>query len=151
MIISIITHCYYSCFSGILSSFSPDAIVCQCGSDSLSGDPLGGFNLTPAAILHCVDRVLSANVPALFLGGGGYVNRSAAILWTRITARVCGRDVPEEGVPDEDPFFPEYGPSFDFEVARGNRRDCNSAEDVQKLLAIAKGTSTAPIIIFSLL
>ncbi len=38
----------------MVSWFRPDAVVCQCGSDGLSGDPLGGFNLTPGSLVQCV-------------------------------------------------------------------------------------------------
>ena len=30
----------------VLETYEPSAVVLQCGADSLTGDPLGGFNLT---------------------------------------------------------------------------------------------------------
>ena len=47
-------------------------MVVQCGADCLSNDPLGGFNLSPIGIGNCVKKILSKNIPTLFLGGGGY-------------------------------------------------------------------------------
>ena len=39
----------------MVSRFQPDAFVIQCGADCLTGDPLGGFNLTPEGMAQCVD------------------------------------------------------------------------------------------------
>lgn len=52
------------------SSYDPKCIVVQCGADSLVGDPLGGFNLTPKALAECVKNVMKWEKPTLFLGGG---------------------------------------------------------------------------------
>lgn len=71
---------YYYWFQVICVSFSilynlcevylPSAVVCQCGADAISGDPLGGANLTPEVYSACVRHVLNLNKPTLFLGGG---------------------------------------------------------------------------------
>lgn len=53
--------------------FMPDAVVCQCGADALSQDPLGGANLTLEAYTKCVTHVANLSKPTLFLGGGEYV------------------------------------------------------------------------------
>ena len=50
--------------------YYPDAIVCQCGADAMSGDPLGGANVTPEAFKSAVRHILNLNKPTLFLGGG---------------------------------------------------------------------------------
>ena len=50
--------------------FSPLAVVCQCGADGLSGDPMDSFNLTPKALGHCLQFVLQWKLPTLVLGGG---------------------------------------------------------------------------------
>merc|ERR1712183_196353 len=51
-------HVFCSLFPSIISSFMPDCIVLQCGADCLTGDTMGGFNLTPDSITACVDDVL---------------------------------------------------------------------------------------------
>ena len=85
-----------------MERFAPDAIVLQCGADSLCGDKLGCFNLTlnghavsspfPSSLTicylgptdrefasqACVDYVRSFNVPTLVLGGGGYTIRNVS-------------------------------------------------------------------------
>lgn len=52
------------------SSYNPRCIVVQCGADSLIGDPIGGFNLTPKSLAECVKTVMKWDKPTLFLGGG---------------------------------------------------------------------------------
>lgn len=111
-------------FDATIASYQPSVIVLQwyalaahlmhsfltggaSGADSLAGDPLGGFNLSSAGLLACVDRVLRLRLPTLVLGGGGcavatltharyslsrrrYVPANAARLWTAITAMAIG-------------------------------------------------------------
>lgn len=54
----------------IVEKYQPDACVVQCGADSIVGDPLGGTNLVPEDLAICIERVLSWNLPTLFVGGG---------------------------------------------------------------------------------
>lgn len=58
--------------------FRPEAIVLQCGADSLTGDRLGTFNLTTFGHSSCVDFVKSFKIPLMLLGGGGYIVRNVA-------------------------------------------------------------------------
>lgn len=62
--------CIFRVWEKILLHFEFDAVVVQCGADGLSGDPLGGFNLTQEAYGHCLRKVLAAFKPTLVLGGG---------------------------------------------------------------------------------
>ena len=78
---------FTSVLSRATSLYRPDAVVCQCGADCLSGDPLGGFNLSSRGLADCVSLVLELDKPTVLLGGGGYNKTSAAIAWTAITAR----------------------------------------------------------------
>ena len=52
-------------FDKILEVFRPDVIVLQCGADSLSGDKLGGLNLTMHGHARCVQHVRSKHVPLM--------------------------------------------------------------------------------------
>ena len=56
--------------SVILNKYQPDACVVQCGADSIVSDPLGGTNLLPEDLAICVERILSWDLPTIFLGGG---------------------------------------------------------------------------------
>lgn len=64
-----------------MEHYSPEAIVMQCGADSLSGDRLGCFNLSLKGHADCVQYVKSFNVPLLVLGGGGYTLRNVPRCW----------------------------------------------------------------------
>lgn len=55
----------------VMETFSPGAIVLQCGADSLSGDRLGCFNLSLKGHADAVAFVKGFDVPVLVLGGGG--------------------------------------------------------------------------------
>lgn len=54
----------------MIEKYEPDVCVVQCGADSITGDPLGGANLLPEDIGFCVEKILSWNLPTMFLGGG---------------------------------------------------------------------------------
>ena len=127
------TEIFAALLPTIMASFSPDCVVLQCGADSLVGDPLGGFNLTPAAICDCVKRVMSYQLPTLILGGGGYNPANTARLWTQITATILGADL-DDDIPDEDHFFTKYGPDFQLSITPGCVRNKNKQEDVDQLI-----------------
>ena len=45
----------------------------QCGADSLTGDKLGGFNLTLSSYGYCLRKILNWKRPTLVLGGGNII------------------------------------------------------------------------------
>lgn len=53
----------------IMNTYKPEAIVLQCGSDSLSGDRLGCFNLSVRGHGEAVNFCKSLGVPLMLLGG----------------------------------------------------------------------------------
>jgi histone deacetylase 1/2 len=65
----------------VMQFYGPEAIVLQCGGDSLSGDRLGCFNLSMDGHANCVRYVKSYGVPVIVLGGGGYTMRNVARTW----------------------------------------------------------------------
>lgn len=65
----------------VMTYYGPEAIVLQCGGDSLSGDRLGCFNLSMDGHANCVRYVKSFGVPVIILGGGGYTMRNVARTW----------------------------------------------------------------------
>lgn len=89
---------YTSIFSFALrtvcSTFRPEAIVLQCGADSLAGDRLGTFNLSSWGHGECVRLVRETGLPVLAVGGGGYTIRSVAKLWAYETSILCGAPLP---------------------------------------------------------
>jgi histone deacetylase 1/2 len=82
----------------------------QCGSDSLSGDRLGCFNLSIRGHGNCVKYVKSFNLPLMILGGGGYTLRNVPRCWTYETGICLGLELEDE-IPNNDYsnyFFPDY-------------------------------------------
>lgn len=74
----------------IIEFYQPGAIVLQCGSDSLSGDRIGPFNLSMRGHASCVQFVKSFNLPLLLLGGGGYTVKSVSRTWAYETGLAAG-------------------------------------------------------------
>lgn len=75
----------------VMEYYRPEAIVLQCGGDSLSGDRLGCFNLSMQGHANCVNFVKSFNLPVLVLGGGGYTMRNVARTWAFETGMLVGQ------------------------------------------------------------
>ncbi len=74
----------------------------------------------------------------MFLGGGGYNLTNAARCWTFLTGVILGVKLPED-IPDCDPFFEKYGPSFELAVTPGRRKNTNTKEELDDLLEEAFG------------
>ena len=110
----------------------------QCGADCIAGDPIGGFNVTPAGLSACVGLVLDRDLPTLLLGGGGYCLANTARTWAAITAGVLCARLPED-VPAEDKFFPMYGPGYEMAVSAGCVRNMNLPYKVEETLKAALG------------
>lgn len=83
----------------LLSRHGADAVVLQCGADSVAEDPLSGLLATNGAYLRTLRHVMSVAPRLLVLGGGGYNPYSVARLWTAIWGTLAGRDVPERLPP----------------------------------------------------
>jgi histone deacetylase 1/2 len=96
-----------------MESYDPGAIVLQCGTDSLSGDKIGPFNLSmrgksevynyfgtqnehpSVGHAECVNFVKSFNRPLLLLGGGGYTMRNVSRAWAYETGLAAGVELRE--------------------------------------------------------
>lgn len=80
----------------VMEYYRPEAVVLQCGGDSLSGDRLGCFNLSMQGHANCVNFVKSFNLPVLVLGGGGYTMRNVARTWAYETGLLVGQTMGPE-------------------------------------------------------
>ena len=109
----------------ILEVFRPSAIVLQCGADSLSGDKLGGLNLTMHGHAHCVQYVRSKNIPLMLLGGGGYTVKNIARAWTYETACALGIENDIDLNLPWNEYFEWFGPCYRLEVLESNLEDYN--------------------------
>ncbi|KAF7477214.1 hypothetical protein GHT09_011713 [Marmota monax] len=111
--------------------FQPSAVVLQCGSDFLSGDRLGCFNLTIKGHAKCVEFVKSFNLPMLMLGGGGYTIRNVAQCWTYETAVAVDTEISNE-LPYND-YFEYFGPDFKLHISSFNMTNQNMNEYLEKI------------------
>lgn len=80
----------------VMTYYGPEAIVLQCGGDSLSGDRLGCFNLSMDGHANCVRYVKSFGVPVIVLGGGGYTMRNVARTWAYETGTLVGEQMSKQ-------------------------------------------------------
>lgn len=107
----------------IMEKFQPEAIVLQCGADSLSGDRLGCFNLSLKGHGDCVSYVKSFGIPTLVLGGGGYTMRNVSRCWAYETSLLVGVDIADE-LPYND-YFEYYGPDYRLHITPSNMENLN--------------------------
>jgi histone deacetylase 1/2 len=77
----------------VMEYYKPEAVVLQCGSDSLSGDRLGCFNLSMRGHANCVNFVKKFGLPTLILGGGGYTMRNVSRTWAYETGQLIGQEM----------------------------------------------------------
>ncbi|GFQ08183.1 histone deacetylase 6 [Phtheirospermum japonicum] len=113
----------------VMQVYQPEAVVLQCGADSLSGDRLGMFNLSVKGHADCVRFLRSFNVPLMVLGGGGYTLRNVARCWCYETA------VPVDVEPDNklpyNEYFEYYGPDYTLHVEPSNMENLNKSKDLE--------------------
>lgn len=120
------TTIFRGVISKIMEHFAPGAVVLQCGTDSLSGDRLGCFNLSVKGHADCVAYVKSFNVPTLVLGGGGYTLRNVARCWCYETSVLVGVEVPD-AMPYND-YFEYYGPEYRLHMPVSNMENLNTPQ-----------------------
>ncbi|KAL7945230.1 hypothetical protein V8C42DRAFT_324967 [Trichoderma barbatum] len=117
----------------VMKYFQPEAVVLQCGGDSLSGDRLGAFNLSMDGHANCVNFVKSFNLPTLVLGGGGYTMRNVARTWAFETGVLVGQEM-DRALPYNE-YYEYYAPDFELNVRSSNMENSNSREYLEKITA----------------
>jgi acetoin utilization protein AcuC len=78
-----------------VAEFRPDALIVQCGADSLAEDPLSRLSLSNRAYLDALRALQPLSPRLLVLGGGGYNPWSVGRLWTAIWGVLSGQDLPD--------------------------------------------------------
>uniref|UniRef100_J3L1E9 Histone deacetylase n=1 Tax=Oryza brachyantha TaxID=4533 RepID=J3L1E9_ORYBR len=121
----------------VMEVFQPEAVVLQCGADSLAGDRLGDLSLTLHGHARCVSFIRSFNLPLLLggggFGGGGYTINHVASCWCNETAVAIGKDIPND--------IPEHGTDRFYENQRyqlhytmsTSRKNCNTARSIDEM------------------
>ncbi|KAL8955840.1 MAG: hypothetical protein Q9193_006446 [Seirophora villosa] len=126
---------YKAIFEPIIKSvmeyYRPEAIVLQCGGDSLSGDRLGCFNLSMRGHANCVSFVKSFNLPVLVLGGGGYTMRNVSRTWAYETGLLVNQPMNNE-LPFND-YYEYYAPDYELDVKPSNMDNANTQEYLEKI------------------
>lgn len=117
----------------VIDKIQPQVIVAQFGADGLVSDPMNSFNLTPKSLIKSFQLLKATSIPLIALGGGGYNVPNTARCWTLLTSSAVGIDV-ENDIPDSDPFFLTYGPSYELNIDPGFRKDENSSLELHGLL-----------------
>ncbi|OAQ97601.1 hypothetical protein LLEC1_05933 [Akanthomyces lecanii] len=117
----------------VMKYYQPEAVVLQCGGDSLSGDRLGCFNLSMDGHANCVSYVKSFGLPTLVLGGGGYTMRNVARTWAYETGVLVGQDM-NRTLPYNE-YYEYYAPDFELNVRSSNMENSNSREYLEKITA----------------
>ncbi|XP_067378807.1 histone deacetylase 8 isoform X2 [Channa argus] len=96
---------YYQIFTSVMqevrAQFNPEAVVMQLGADTMAGDPMCSFNMTPVGVGKCLQHVLQWQLPTLLLGGGGYNLANTARCWTYLTSVLLGKTLSSE-IPDHE-------------------------------------------------
>ncbi|KAE8360034.1 hypothetical protein BDV27DRAFT_46397 [Aspergillus caelatus] len=141
---------YKSIFEPVIKSvmewYRPEAVVLQCGGDSLSGDRLGCFNLSMRGHANCVNFIKSFNLPTLILGGGGYTMRNVARTWAFETGILVGDPLGSD-LPYND-YYEYFAPDYELDVRPSNMDNANTKEYLDKIRAQVvenlKRTSFAP-------
>ena len=127
---------FLTLFNDIMSKFQPEVIVCQCGADGLTGDPMGAFNLTSNGMVSCVEEICSKHLPVMILGGGGYNVPNTARCWTEIVAGILGKHLNED-IPEHD-YLDKYGPGYSLSISPSNRKNENSEDYINDLIKLIK-------------
>ncbi|EOQ99633.1 hypothetical protein E3P92_00613 [Wallemia ichthyophaga] len=117
----------------VMSWYKPSAVVLQSGSDSLSGDKLGCFNLSMRGHANCVSFVKKFNLPLLLLGGGGYTIRNVSRAWAYETGIAVGQELsPHLPITEYHDYF---APSHTLDVPASNMEDLNTKQYLFNLKA----------------
>ncbi|KAH0534131.1 histone deacetylase [Glutinoglossum americanum] len=126
---------YKNIFEPVIDSvmewYKPEAVVLQCGGDSLSGDRLGCFNLSMQGHANCVSFVKKFNLPTLVLGGGGYTMRNVSRTWAYETSVLVGQKIGPE-LPYND-YYEYFGPDYELNVRPSNMENANNKEYLDKI------------------
>ncbi len=83
-----------------VAAFAPEALILQCGADSLAEDPMSKLALSNQAYWGAIRRLSHLAPRLLVLGGGGYNPWAVARCWSGIWATLDNRAIPER-LPQE--------------------------------------------------
>ncbi|CAL9131277.1 unnamed protein product [Musa textilis] len=115
----------------VMEIYQPDAVVLQCGADSLAGDRLGSFNLSVKGHADCLRYLRSFNVPMMVLGGGGYTMCNVARCWCYETAVAVGVE-PDNKLPYND-YYEYFGPDYNLHFQPRRMENKNFPKELENI------------------
>lgn len=113
----------------IINRFRPEAIMMQCGADSLCGDRLGMFNLSIHGHGEAVKFIKSKGIPLTLIGGGGYSLRNVARCWTYETSVACGVEI-DNKIPKNE-YSTYYHPLDQVNTPVSNQENLNTRSEIE--------------------
>ncbi|CDI77701.1 histone deacetylase, putative [Eimeria acervulina] len=117
----------------IMDIYRPEAVVLQCGADSVAGDRLGCFNLSLDGHSEAVRYFCKAGVPAIFLGGGGYTLGNVPRCWAKETGYILGVDL-DPKIPDSCMYRGYYGPNYELKIRTTNMENRNEEKYIDSIV-----------------
>lgn len=121
-------HIFVPIVEAIFENFKPQAVVLQCGSDSISGDKLGCFNLSIKGHGFAVQHIKSKGLPVLMLGGGGYTLRNVPRCWAYETSVALGVELDNE-IPDNE-YINYFHPEKKLHTPLSNMENMNKPDEL---------------------
>ncbi|CAK4148249.1 unnamed protein product [Aphanomyces euteiches] len=124
-------YIFRSVMSKVMEHFQPGAIVLQSGTDSVSGDRLGSFNLSAKGHAQAAAFMRTFNLPILVVGGGGYTLRNAARAWCYETSVLLDVEIPD-AMPYND-YFEYFGPEYRLHMPVSNMENFNTPSYLENI------------------
>ncbi|XP_010319010.1 histone deacetylase 6-like [Solanum lycopersicum] len=115
----------------VMEVYQPEAVVVQCGADSLAGDRLGVFNLSVKGHADCIRFLRSFNVPLMMLGGGGYTVKNVARCWCYETAVAVGVELDNDLPYNE--FYEYFAPDYILYHESLHMKNENSPSELERI------------------
>lgn len=109
----------------------------QCGADSVQGDIIGCFNLSIKGHGFAIEKVLSANLPTVFTGGGGYHVENVSRCWAYETGLINNMDTDSFEIPSESRYKCDYSNMGFFDTRQNVHsiyKDHNTSNYLSKIL-----------------
>jgi len=113
-----------------MERYQPEAVVLECGADSLTGDRLGCWNMTIKGHAECVKFVKSFGLPTLVLGGGGYTARNVARCWAYETSVLLDNPI-SDAIPPND-YVEYFRPDYRLHLTPASMENLNSREYLER-------------------
>lgn len=116
----------------IMENFRPEAVVLQCGGDSLAGDRLGCFNLSIKGHGFAAEYIKSFGIPTMLCGGGGYTLRNVPRAWAYETSIMLGEELAND-IPDNE-YKVYFAPDCKLHLPVSNMENQNSLAYLDKTI-----------------